>query len=538
MAHDVFVSYSNKDKPVADAVVAGLENRGIRCWVAPRDITPGSSWGEAIIKAIEGSQIMVIILSGNSNRSTQVVREVERAVANNVVIIPFRIEKIDPTGAMAYFLSTEHWLDAITPPLEEHIEKLANTIQVFLAERGHQVTEGGLRDASGLYAAPVSRGLSTKHKITIGLGVMAMVALGIVFLSRFLPGFSSRPIIATASTIDITNTAVPPTLEPLSTPTATPVLPPKFSIIGEYRTSGSANGLFAIGNTLFLANGPNGILQLDISDPTNPMLMNTFPISDLPAQSLFSQDDFAYVIVGEHSRQLITLSIETGEAVKTFPIEGSSLGGLSSLYNITVANNLAHLTGHNFWSILDVSDPMQPEEIWRWDPPSHSGNPCNAAVQDNIAYIGCGWAGLFIFNIADPHSPEQLGQFETADWIIDVEVVGQILYLSLGDSGLLSLDVNDPSRPLFLSSLKLPGFSTDLTVAGELLYVLYISYDSDEPLNNGFNVVNVSDPEFLELVARYDKLLSSGSDIQAVGDVIYVTDKARGLGVYQFEIYE
>lgn len=46
MAHDVFVSYSNKDKPVADAVIAGLENKGIRCWVAPRDITPGSSWGQ------------------------------------------------------------------------------------------------------------------------------------------------------------------------------------------------------------------------------------------------------------------------------------------------------------------------------------------------------------------------------------------------------------------------------------------------------------------------------------------------------------
>ena len=133
MAHDVFLSYSNKDKPVADAVVAGLENSGIRCWVAPRDITPGRSWGDAIISAIESSRFMVIILSGNSNQSKQVIREVERAVANNVIIIPFRIENIDPTGAMAYFLSTEHWLDAITPPLERHIEKLQSTLQLFIS---------------------------------------------------------------------------------------------------------------------------------------------------------------------------------------------------------------------------------------------------------------------------------------------------------------------------------------------------------------------------------------------------------------------
>jgi hypothetical protein len=131
MAHDVFVSYSHKDKPVADAVVAGMENRGICCWFAPRDITPGSSWGEAIINAIEGSRIMVIILSGNSNRSSQVVREVERAVANNVIIIPFRIEDMQPFGALAYFLSTERWLDAITPPLDKHIQKLIKTILSF-----------------------------------------------------------------------------------------------------------------------------------------------------------------------------------------------------------------------------------------------------------------------------------------------------------------------------------------------------------------------------------------------------------------------
>ena len=56
MAHDVFVSYSSKDKPTADAVCATLEGRGIRCWVARRDILPGTDWGESIIDAIEQSR--------------------------------------------------------------------------------------------------------------------------------------------------------------------------------------------------------------------------------------------------------------------------------------------------------------------------------------------------------------------------------------------------------------------------------------------------------------------------------------------------
>jgi hypothetical protein len=35
MLHGVFISYSNKDKAVADAVCHALEDRKIRCWIAP-----------------------------------------------------------------------------------------------------------------------------------------------------------------------------------------------------------------------------------------------------------------------------------------------------------------------------------------------------------------------------------------------------------------------------------------------------------------------------------------------------------------------
>jgi hypothetical protein len=48
MAHDVFISYSSKDKPLADGICANLEAVGIRCWTAPRDIGPGEDWPTAI----------------------------------------------------------------------------------------------------------------------------------------------------------------------------------------------------------------------------------------------------------------------------------------------------------------------------------------------------------------------------------------------------------------------------------------------------------------------------------------------------------
>jgi parallel beta-helix repeat protein len=132
--HDVFISYSQQDKPVADAVCSRLEARNIRCWIAPRDVLPGRNYPEAIIDAIDESRIMILIFSSSSNTSPHVIRELTRAVGNGAVIIPFRIEDIQPSKAMAYLINLPHWLDALTPPLESHIEKLAETVLFLLRQ--------------------------------------------------------------------------------------------------------------------------------------------------------------------------------------------------------------------------------------------------------------------------------------------------------------------------------------------------------------------------------------------------------------------
>ena len=135
MAHDVFISYSTKDKPTADAVCAALEANGIRCWIAPRDILPGSDWGEAIIDAIHGCRVMLLIFSSNSNASAQIKREVERSVNAGIPVVPFRIEDVMPSKTLEYFISTQHWLDALTPPLEQHLHYLINTMRAILAQK-------------------------------------------------------------------------------------------------------------------------------------------------------------------------------------------------------------------------------------------------------------------------------------------------------------------------------------------------------------------------------------------------------------------
>ena len=153
MAHDVFVSYAKDDKPTADAVVGTLEQHDIRCWVAPRDIPAGRVWGEAIIDAIDGAQVMVLVFSEHANRSGHVMRELERAASKGVAILPLRIEDVPPTKSMELFISSTHWLDALTPPLKQHLEQLALNVKALL-------------DASS--GAPTTAAESTPLTLAIG----------------------------------------------------------------------------------------------------------------------------------------------------------------------------------------------------------------------------------------------------------------------------------------------------------------------------------------------------------------------------------
>lgn len=134
MAHDVFISYSHQDKPFADAVCSSLEGDGIRCWIAPRDVLPGADWTESILAALVGCRAVVLVFSTHANQSIQVRREVERAVNKGKIIVPFRVENVLPAGSLEYTLSTTHWLDAITPPLEQHLRTLRSTLRGFFAE--------------------------------------------------------------------------------------------------------------------------------------------------------------------------------------------------------------------------------------------------------------------------------------------------------------------------------------------------------------------------------------------------------------------
>lgn len=147
MAHDVFVSHSAQDKPIADAVVAALESEGVRCWIAPRDIVPGSNYMASLVQALRDSSIVVLVMSSLANSSPHVQRELQHAVEMGTPIIPLKIDSAEPTGAVSYALIGTHWLDAMTPDLEDAMALLTRSVHALLQvtpgeERGRGEPEG------------------------------------------------------------------------------------------------------------------------------------------------------------------------------------------------------------------------------------------------------------------------------------------------------------------------------------------------------------------------------------------------------------
>lgn len=133
MPHDVFLSYASTDRAAAEAVCTALETRGIRCWVAPRDVPAGADWGEAILTAIGRAHAMVLVLSRATANSVHVRNEVVTAVSQSLALVPVRIEDCQPGGALRLHLAGSHWLNVFPAPIEQHADVLAVGVRLALA---------------------------------------------------------------------------------------------------------------------------------------------------------------------------------------------------------------------------------------------------------------------------------------------------------------------------------------------------------------------------------------------------------------------
>lgn len=119
MEHDVFISYSPKNKTTADKVCYALEQNDLKCWIAPRNITSGKNYSQEIDEGIESAKSVVLVYSHYSIESVYVQNEINTAFYNNKPIISFMIDDIVPENDTEYYLKISQWLPAYPNPDDE-----------------------------------------------------------------------------------------------------------------------------------------------------------------------------------------------------------------------------------------------------------------------------------------------------------------------------------------------------------------------------------------------------------------------------------
>jgi hypothetical protein len=127
----VFISHSSQDHETARTICDALESRGLKCWIATRDVGPGQNYQDSIVRSIRASRAMVLVFSTNANGSQEILKELALASKYKVSVIPARIDDAVPLEAFEFEFATRQWID-LFENWEREIERLATSVARFV----------------------------------------------------------------------------------------------------------------------------------------------------------------------------------------------------------------------------------------------------------------------------------------------------------------------------------------------------------------------------------------------------------------------
>ena len=140
------------------------------------------------------------------------MREVQLAANSRLHIVQFRIDAVAPSDDLEYYLSGPHWLDAVTPPLEGHLEQLRNSMQALLALPRAEVAAQPPSQSPAMVSRPplaeqdmpprptppMADAPSSNLWKIVALGIGVMAALGCVAFVIIFALLQPKPLATTA----------------------------------------------------------------------------------------------------------------------------------------------------------------------------------------------------------------------------------------------------------------------------------------------------------------------------------------------------
>jgi hypothetical protein len=249
MPGHVFISHAHQDRPSAEQLLAALESRGIKCWSAPRDVAPGGSYAESILRGIESASCFVLVFTQHANLSPHVLREVERALSLGINIIPVRFDDSGVSKSLDYLLASVHWLSTTSGPRGQALQRAVEQIASCTAPGDQTQATPSSAVALNYPGAPTrtrtaAPGSGKQVALWICLALLAAAVGALAFLLLRQPATTSTVaakadpnIVASATpspTAPSSNAIAPTAATPLASPPST-VAPPALQARGVVR---------------------------------------------------------------------------------------------------------------------------------------------------------------------------------------------------------------------------------------------------------------------------------------------------------------
>src|SRR5262249_15886246 len=131
MSAEIFISYSTRDRDVAQTLYEALEYRGFGCWIASRDIGPGENFQVSIVRAIRAAKVMILVFSANSKNSEEIKKQLSMAGQSRLIVIRVRVEDVSPDEAFAYELAIRQWIDLFVD-WERAMQRLVGQLEAIV----------------------------------------------------------------------------------------------------------------------------------------------------------------------------------------------------------------------------------------------------------------------------------------------------------------------------------------------------------------------------------------------------------------------
>lgn len=287
--------------------------------------------------------------------------------------------------------------------------------------------------------------------------------------------------------------------------------PESIRMLGYFNTPGFAYGCAAAGNYAFVADNFNGLLVLDVSDPTRPRESGRYAMASI--EDVVVRDTFAFC----GANDLAVLSIAN-------PAQPRRLGSLSGvgIKRMALRDTLMFVATQAGLKVLSVASPQSPRQVasieasWLRDVTvqgdfvytcgdtelliydartlarvgRYDGGylAFGLAVKDSLAFLCRGQnMDVRIVNVANPASPVYRGRFVCQNGPQSAAVSGRFAFAGVWSRDLLVADFTNPAAPVVRGRFKRPGEINDAWRLGNLVVTADRWY--------GMTVVDVADIE-------------------------------------------